>query len=253
MDEWQPASVALATPDAAPRRAVVVRHFPSPQLPTRRPRLSLVQSVAEYGCTLNLPGSVITPTRFVADPAISRNPRPGCRHRQPSCRPGRSRCGSRSQKAIAASCNAFPASMAAAGSPPALAVSSRNAAHHNPDRGSGLAPATPAQGCCWGCQLAATRCSRAAAVIAAAAANSSRSRATSWSEGGPSPDPRPASARLPYRPPWPIAPGRVCLSAVPECQWSLLRAPYSFPNLMIFSPILPTANCLLIRHRNSPP
>ena len=97
MDEWQPASVALATPDAAPRRAVVVRHFPSPQLPTRRPRLSLVQSVAEYGCTLNLPGSVITPARFVADPAISRNPRPGCRHRQPSCRPGRSRCGSRSQ------------------------------------------------------------------------------------------------------------------------------------------------------------
>ena len=46
-----PASVALATPDTAPRRAVVVRHFPSPQLLTRRPRLSLVQSVAEYGCT----------------------------------------------------------------------------------------------------------------------------------------------------------------------------------------------------------
>ena len=163
MDEWQPTSVALAMPDAAPRRAVVGRHFPSPQLPTRRPRLSLVQSVAEYGCTLNLPGSVITSAWFVADPAISRNPRPGCRHRQPSCRPGRSRCGPRSQKAIAASCNAFPASMAAAGSPPALAVSSRNAAHHNPDRGSGLAPATPAQGCCWGCQLAATRCTRASA------------------------------------------------------------------------------------------
>ena len=35
----------------------------------------------------------LTPTRFVADPAISRNPRPGCRHRQPPCRPGRSRCG----------------------------------------------------------------------------------------------------------------------------------------------------------------
>ena len=200
MDEWQPASVALATPDAASRRAVVGGHFPSPQLPTRRPRLSPVQSVAEYGCTFNLPGSVITPARFVADPAISRNPRPGCRHRQPPCRPGRSRCGPRSQKAIAASCNAFPASMVAAGSPAALAVSSRNAAHHNPDSGSGLAPATPAQGSCWGCQLAAARCSRAAAVIAAAAANSSRSSATSWSEGGPSsPDPRPASARLPYR------------------------------------------------------
>ena len=260
MDEWQPASVALATPDAAPRRAVVVRHFPSPQLPTRRPRLSLVQSVAEYGCTLNLPGSVITPTRFVADPAISRNPRPGSRHRQPSCRPRRSRCGSRSQKAIAASCNAFPASTAAAGSPAALAVSSRNAAHHNPDRGSGLAPATPAQGCCWGRQLAAARCSRAAAVIAAAAANSSRSRATSWSEGGPSsPDPRPASARLPYRTAAlaNCARVRVCAfrsSGMLAVVIGLLRAPSSFPNLMIFSPILPTdVNCLLIRHRNSPP
>ena len=28
MDEWQPASVALATPDAASRRTVVGRHFP---------------------------------------------------------------------------------------------------------------------------------------------------------------------------------------------------------------------------------
>ena len=35
----------------------------------------------------------LTPTRFVADPAISRNPRPGCRHRQPPCRPGPSRYG----------------------------------------------------------------------------------------------------------------------------------------------------------------
>ena len=119
-----------------------------------------------------LPGSVITPARFVADPAISRNPRPGCQHRQPPCRPGRRRCGPRSQTTIAASCNAFPASMVAAGSPAALAVSSRNAAHHNPDSGSGLAPATPAQGCCCGCQLAAARCSRAAAVMASAAANS---------------------------------------------------------------------------------
>ena len=34
----------------------------------------------------------------------------------------------------------------------------------------------------------------------------------------------------------------------------LLRAPYSFPNLMIFSPILPAdVNCLLIRHRTCPP
>ena len=64
MDEWQPASVALATPDAASRRTVVGGHFPSPQLPTRRPRLSPVQSVAEYGCTLNLPGSVITPNTY---------------------------------------------------------------------------------------------------------------------------------------------------------------------------------------------
>ena len=60
------------------------------------------------------------------------------------------------------------------------------------------------------------------------------------------------------RPPWPIAPGSGCaLSAVPECwQWSfgLLRAPYAFPNLMIFSLILPTdVNRLLIRHRNCPP
>ena len=85
-------------------------------------------------------------------------------------------------------------------SPAALAVSSRNAAHHNPDNGSGLAPATPAHDCRCGCQLAAARCSRAAAVMAAAAANSSRSSATSWSEGGPSsPDPRPANAHLPYR------------------------------------------------------
>ena len=173
-----------------------------PVLNRRRDALGypLAQSVAEYGCTLNLPGSVITPARFVADPAISRNPRPGCRHRQPPCRPGRRRCGPRSQTTIAASCNAFPASMVAAGSPAAWAVSSRNAAHHNPDSGSGLAPATPAQGCCWGCQLAAARCSLAAAVIASAAANSSRSRAASWSEGGPSsPDPRRARARLPYR------------------------------------------------------
>ena len=28
MDEWQPASVALATPDAASRRTVVGGHFP---------------------------------------------------------------------------------------------------------------------------------------------------------------------------------------------------------------------------------
>ena len=205
MDEWQPASVALATPDAASRRTVVGGHFPSPQLPTRRPRLSPVQSVAEYGCTVNLPGSVITPTRLIADPAISRNPRPGCRHRQPPCRPGRSRCGPRSQTTIAASCNALPASIVAAGSPSALAVSSRNAAHHNPDSGSGLAPATPAQGCCCGCQLAAARCSRAAAVIASAAANSSRSSATSWSEGGPTTGQ--CSFAVPYGRPGQLRPG----------------------------------------------
>ena len=34
----------------------------------------------------------------------------------------------------------------------------------------------------------------------------------------------------------------------------LLRAPYSFPNRIIFSPILPTdVKCPLIRHRNCPP
>ena len=146
----------------------------------------------------------------------------------------------------AASCNAFPASIVAAGSPAALAVSSRNAAHHNPDSGSGLAPATPAQGCCCGCQLAA--------------ANSSRSSATSWSEGGPSsPDPRLFSARLPYRTAAlaNCARARVCAfrsSGKLAVVIGLLRAPYSFPNLMIFSPILPTdVNCLLIRHRNCPP
>ena len=176
----------------------------------------------------------LTPTRFVADPAISRNPRPGCQHRQPPCRPGRSRCGPRSQTTIAASCNAFPASMVAAGSPAALAVSSRNAAHHNPDSGSGLAPATPAHGCCCGCQLAAARCSRAAAVMASAAANISRSSATSWSEGGPSsPDPRrPVPVCRTVRPPWPIAPGSGrALSAVPECwQWSLAYSALPIPS-----------------------
>ena len=124
--------------------------------------------------------------------------------------PDASRCGPRSQTTIAASCNAFPASMVAAGSPAAWAVSSRNAAHHNPDSGSGLAPATPAQGCCCGCQLAAARCSRAAAVMAAAAANNSRSSATSWSEGGPSsPDPRPRQCpfAVPYGRPGQLRPG----------------------------------------------
>ena len=189
MDEWQPASVALATPHAASPRTVVGRHFPTPQPPTRRPRLSPVQSVAEYGCTLNLPGSVITPARFVADPAISRLAGPGAAGavhvRRPRSPP----------PAMPAQPRWSPPDPQRPGP-----WSSRNAAHHNPDSGSGLAPATPAQGCCWGCQLAAARCSLAAAVIASAAANSSRSRATSWSEGGPSsPDPRRASARLPYR------------------------------------------------------
>ena len=58
--------------DAASRRTVVGRHFPSPQLPTRRPRLSLAQSVAEYGCTLNLPVASLhlpgsSPTRQSAE------------------------------------------------------------------------------------------------------------------------------------------------------------------------------------------
>ena len=262
MDEWQPASVALATPHAASRRTVVGRHFPSPQLPTRRPRLSLVQSVAEYGCTLNLPGSVITPNTY----PVRRRPgnQPESKAGLPASSatlPARTQpVRSTSQKAIAAACNAFPASMVAAGSPAALAVSSRNAAHHNPDSGSGLAPATPAYGCCCGCQLAAARCSRAAAVMASAAANSSRSSATSWSEGGPSsPDPRPASARLPYRTAAlaNCARVRACAfrsSGMLAVVIGLLRAPYSFPNLMIFRPILPAdVNCLLIRHRTCPP
>ena len=111
-----------------------------------------------------------------------------------------------------------------------------------------------------GCQLAAARCSRATAVMASAAANSSRSSATSWSEGGPySPDPRRARARLPYRTAALANCARVRLCAFRSSEMlavviGLLRAPYSFPNLMIFSPILPTdVNCLLIRHRNCPP
>ena len=98
------------------------------------------------------------------------------------------------------------------------------------------------------------------AVMASAAANSSRSRATSWSEGGPSsPDPRPASARLPYRTAAlaNCARVRACAfrsSGMLAVVIGLLRAPSSFPNLMIFSPILPTdVNYLLIRHRNCPP
>ena len=157
------------------------------------------------------------------------------RYRQPPCWPGCSGFGPRSHTTIAASRNAWLAATVAAGSPETLAVSTPNAAHHSPDIGSGLAPATPDQGCCWGCQLAATRCSRAAAIIASAAASSSRSRATSWSEGGPSsPDPRRASARLPYRTAAlaNCAPGRGCaLSAAHEC-WqcsltcSALRIPF---------------------------
>ena len=87
-----------------------------------------------------------------------------------------------------------------------------------------------------------------------------RSSATSWSEGGPSsPDPRPASARLPYRTAAlaNCARVRVCAfrsSGMLAVVIGLLRAPYSFPNPMLFSPILPTdVNCLLIRHRNCPP
>ena len=68
-----------------------------------------------------------------------------------------------------------------------------------------------------------------------------------------------ASARLPYRTAAlaNCARVRVCAfrsSGMLAVVIGLLRAPYSFPNLMIFSPILPTdVNCLLIRHRNCPP
>ena len=116
-----------------------------------------------------------------------------------------------------------------------LAVSSRNAAHHSPDSGSGLAPATPAQGGCWGCQLTAARCSRAAAVIASAAANNSRSRAASCSEGGPSSlDPRRASARFPYRTAARAncARAQVCAfrsSGMLAVLIDFLRAPYCLP------------------------
>ena len=80
------------------------------------------------------------------------------------------------------------------------------------------------------------------------------------SEGGPSsPDPRRANARLPYRTAA-LANRlrvRVCAfrsSGMLAVVIGLLRAPYSFPNLLIFSPILPTdVNRLLIRHRNCPP
>ena len=182
----------------------------------------------------NLPGSVITPTRLVADPAISRNPRPGCRHRQRPCRPGRRRYGPRSQTTIAASCNAFPASMVAAGSPAAWAVSSRNAATTTPTVDQGwLRRHRP----------------RAVAVVA------------SWRRPGvPSPPPssprrqptappaalppgpkadrprRTHDAPMPVcrtaRPPWPIAPGSGCaLSAAPECwQWSLAYSALPIPS-----------------------
>ena len=144
-----------------------IRHPPSPVVASSQPATAHP----------NLPGSVIRPAPSVADATISRNQQPSCRQRHTPCWPGRSGFDPRSQIAIAASRNARPASTVVTGSPAALAPSSRNAAHHSADSGSGLAPATPDQGCCWGCQLAAARCSRAAAVIVSAAANNSRSRA----------------------------------------------------------------------------
>ena len=100
-----------------------------------------------------------------------------------------------------------------------LAVSSRNAAHHSPDSGSGLAPATPAQGGCWGCQLTAARCSRAPSspppqptTPAAAPLPAPKADRPRWTRDGPAP----VSRTVP--PPGPIAPGRkFALSAVPEC------------------------------------
>ena len=232
MDEWQPASVALATPDAG-RRTVVGGHFPSPQLPTRRPRLSLVQSVAEYGCTLNLPGSVITPTRFVADPAISRNPRPGCRHRQPPCRPGRSRCGPRSQKAIAASCNAFPASMVAAGSPAAWA----GVAGANPDPLSGLWWAAFRLDTAQAAGVASWRWPGAPSPPLSSPRRQPTAPAAALLLGPKADRPRrthdrPVPVCRTVRPPWPIAPGSECaLSAVPECpQWSLAYSALPIPS-----------------------
>ena len=96
----------------------------------------------------------LTPTRFVADPAISRNPRPGCRHRQPPCRPGRSRCGPRSQTgdrrlpAMPSQPRWSPPDPQRPWPCPAGTLPTTT-----PTVGSGLAPATPAQGCRCGCHV----------------------------------------------------------------------------------------------------
>ena len=177
----------------------------------------------------------LTPTRFVADPAISRNPRPGCRHRQPPCRPGRRRCGPRSQTGDRRLLQCLPSLDGRRRIPIGLSRVQPERRPPQPrqwigvgsgDTGPGLSLWLPVGG---GPVFPGRRCHRLGGSQQLPQPRYFLVRRRTVLAGTHD---RPVPVCRTVRPPWPIAPGSGCaLSAVPECwQWSLAYSVLPIPS-----------------------